>query len=274
MAGTQVKVTRDINVSAEADKRYRIQATCVVAGDLTDTSIFLLDINNVDDPKDDTLNRVIDIADVDESLNDRDAAIAAGDATWRSPSLTLLFADIETALAAWHEFSSRINKLVELVDDYNTDFATPGTGEVVVYPTADTSAKNELIAAYEATAEPLADATTARDEKALECTQLETDLDTVQARLIEAEADASAYSDLFAQSTVLNGAYPGIYNSINVDNASIRSNSTTSDATEIQKDTIESFNLSIDSQLVAFTAQNTALDALNSSINGISSKRK
>lgn len=269
MAGTHVRMVRTITTNPDPNKRYSITSTCLIRGTLTDTGIFLLAINNPNDPKDDTFTRLITIEDVNNFLNDRNDAVLAGATFWRSATSTLYFADIETANAAWKELSSRITALVNAVDAYNTEFTTPETGSVIIYPALDEGAKNSLIAAYEATAQPLADATAARDAKIITCDSLKTEITTVEERLVEAEADLAAYNLLYTQTTLVNGNLPSIYATLLSNNTTVRNANGVSDALQGQKDAIEAILLSNDSQLALFNAELTSVSNINTAVAGI-----
>ena len=63
MANTRVRSVRNA-IAVGGTDQYEIITTCIEEGDLPDKSIFLLNIADVNDPKSDTLNRVIGISDV------------------------------------------------------------------------------------------------------------------------------------------------------------------------------------------------------------------
>lgn len=259
MAGTQTTSVRD-TLTVEGSNVYEIVTTCNVAGTLPDTSIFLLSIVTVDDPKDDTLERVIEVADISEFSTDRDAAIAAGDASWRAAALTLQFEDIETANAAWKEVESRITTLVNQVDAFNDEFETALGGDVTVYPTVDLSEKNALIDAFNNTAQPITDAEEVRDEKQLKCTQLTSDLDVVEERLQEAETDLALYLRVQSEVGNVNTSLPPISAAIAAANTQTRVEVGLSAASALEKSSIEVQLTAIDAQLTAFNVQTSALN--------------
>lgn len=261
MAGTQTTSVRSTTV-INGSNQYEIVTTCNVAGTLPDRGIFLLAINEVEDPKDDTLERVIEVADISEYLTDRDDAITAGQGFWRSASVTLRFSDIETANAAWKELESRISTLVDQVDAFNDEFETSGTGDVTVYPTVDLSEITARKDAYTATLEPITEAEEARDEKQLECTQLETDLATVEDRLQEAEADLAIYLQVQASTTTVSGALPTI--STNIANASAQARTlvTASGASASEISDINAQLSLIDNNVDSLNTQSAALTAV------------
>lgn len=261
MAGTQTSSVRSTAVVAGTNK-YIIVTTCTVAGTLPDANIFLLSIVTPDDPKDDTLVRVVAVADITEYLTNRDAAVTAGSPFWRSQAVTLRFDDIETANAAWKELESRINKFVTQVDEYDSEFSTTGSGDVTVYPTADQSEKNARLAAYEATATPITDAEDARDTGQAACTQLTRDLAVTEDRLQEANADLTLYLQIQASVGGVNSSMPSIETTISTANAQARAETGASAASTGEKTGIEVQHAAVDTQLTLFTVQNTALNTV------------
>ena len=269
MAGTQVRMVRVITTNTDPAKRYSITSTCIVPGTLTDTGIFVLNIPNPSDPKDDTFTRLITVQDVNDFLNDRDDAIQAGAAYWRSATSTLYFTDIETANAAWKELSSRITALVNSVDSYNTEFSTPPGGSVVTYPTTDTSDKDQLITAYEATAQPVEDAIAARDAKIIACNKIKDNITVTQDRLDEAESDLANYNALYPRTTLLSGNLLSIRAALVTNNGTVRTVNGTSSATIGEKDSIETVLLGNDSQLALFNTEVNNANNINTTVAGI-----
>jgi len=259
MAGTQTTSVRN-TITVDGTNVYEIVTTCTVAGTLADTGIFLLTINTPVDPKDDTLLRVIEVADISEFGTDRDAAVADSQLAWRAASLTLQFGDIETANAAWKEVESRITALVNQIDAYNDEFETPLGGSVTVYPTIDLSEKTALIDAYDATAEPITDAEAARDAQQLICTQLSSDLATVNDRLAEAETDLTLYLRIQAEVGNVNTSLPSISAAVAAANTQTRAEVTASAASAGEKLSIEVQLSAIDAQITLFNVQTAALN--------------
>ena len=259
MAGTQTVSVRDTLV-VEGSNIYEIVTTCSIPGTLPDTGIFLLSIVTPEDPKDDTLIRVIEVADITEFQTDRDAAVVAGEPSWRAAAVTLQFDDIETANAAWKEVESRISTLVEQGDAFNEEFETAPGGDTTVYPTVDLSEKNALITTFENTAQPVTDAEDARNDKQLECTQLTSDLVVVEDRLQEAETDLALYLQIQAEVGNVNTALPAISASITAANTQTRAEVILSAASTLEKSSIEVQLSAIDAQIITFNTQNSALN--------------
>lgn len=261
MSGTQVVMERKA-VVVSGTAQYTIKTTCTVAGTLQDTSIFLLNIVTPDDPKDDTFNRVIEIADALTYSTNRDTAIINSDELWRASSTTLTYDDIETANAAWKELSSRINALIANYDAFLTEYETFEGGDIIIYPTVDESAKQVLKDAFYATNTALADATTARD--AHSCTDTETSIATTESRLQEAQTDLTNALIIQAGIATANSIYTTVYGTLNANNSNARALNQTTSATDPEKDGLEVYFTSNDSYLTQFNAQNTALATLSS----------
>jgi chromosome segregation ATPase len=262
MAGTQIRFQRS-TVVVSGTNTYEIIATCIIAGTLPDTNIFLLDIITVDDPKDDTLVRVVQVADTVEFVTDRDDAITAGDTMWRSPAVTLRFDDIETANAAAKELSSRVNTLVETVDTYNEEFETIGTGEVTTYPIVDPSLLTALTEDYTNSLQPVTDAETARDEQQETCTQLNADLLVIEDRLEEAQGDLALYQSIQAKLTGSASIISSVDSALGPLVTATRNKVTLSAATPTEKTEIEVELQNMDAQLVTNGLEITNLENLN-----------
>jgi len=257
MAGTQVNQNRKAIIVGGSSK-YSITTTCTVAGTLQDVNIFLLDIITDTDPKDDVLNRVIEIADLNSYPTDRDLAVAQNTGAWRSASVTLVYDDVATANAAWKEFSNRINTLVENTDVYFAEFETLDDGQVITYPTADESAQTAVKAAYAATVPALTAAQDALTAHTAECTQLETDLATIESQLTLATSDSSTYVSIQASLTAINASDNFNYGTLVSNQALLRTENGASDATTVQQDSIETILVGNDAALTQFATQNAA----------------
>lgn len=261
MAGTQVRMDRS-TITVEGANSYQIVTNCIVKGALTDTSIFLISINTPDDPKDDTLARIVEIADFDLYQTDRDQAIKDGVALYRSPVFTATYDDVETANNAQNEIKSRINTLVEDMDGYLEEFETPDEGEIVTYPTTDPSVKAQLEADYYASVDPIEDAEDAVDAKVVECSTMEYQLEVTEDRLAEAISDlekaTSINTDLSASIAVLNSVEgnTSIYNS-NIIGYNAGSEDDSQEQIEVQ-------TTLINTEMTTFSNENTSLTNLNS----------
>ena len=265
MAGTQVRMDRS-TIVVNGTNKYQITASCILKGTLPDVYIFLLNINDVVDPKNDTLARVIDVADITSYLDDRDDAIANADTLFRSYSVTLVFDNIDTANAAQKELKSRINTLVNNVDTFLDEFETANRGEVVVYPTVDPSEKQARIDVYEASEAPVTAAEEARDEHIVECNALETELGYLDLRISDAQTDYNALSPIQATIAASSIVYGSVYSTIGAERTLIRNYNSTSSATPAEQANIEAQLVGMDAQLTAFGTNNTQLSAANAQL--------
>jgi hypothetical protein len=147
--------TRHVELVAGGDQAFVIEnemKAAAIPSELPHLSVFLVNVVDVFDPKQDTLARVATLADLTLVPLGRDAGIAApgGDgiqfltATWIASYDTL-----ETALDAAQAFRDRVNKLVVDWQAFSTQFNAPSpTPAVYTFPAADTSPKTTLINAY------------------------------------------------------------------------------------------------------------------------------
>lgn len=188
MAGTHVVQTRR-PVSVQTQTKYQVAARCTAAGTLPDIHLFVYQVVQPSDPKDDVFQRVAEVTDFDNYGTSRNAAITSGTFLYRSAALSVNYDDILSANGAWKELSSRLNSLVEGYDSYMEEFLTDEEGLDIVYPTVDEGEKNALIADYEATLPRITTAEDDRDAEQIECSNKEFELRSLQERLQEAQAD-------------------------------------------------------------------------------------
>src|SRR3990172_4960098 len=205
MSGTQVKFYRK-TLFSDSQNSYQILANCTVAGALPDTGIFLLNIVTANDPKDDTLTRIVQVGDFDNYETSRSTALNSGDLKWRSSMLTLVYTDIEEAEAAAKELSARINTLVETFDEFKEAFETAETGLLVTYPTFDPNLKDQYVNSYKAAVSAVAAAESTRDSQAIVVEGLKNDLDVVNERVVEAQGDLTAWTVVNAGALAIQAA--------------------------------------------------------------------
>lgn len=188
MAGTQVRQIRE-PVSTDEGTKYQITATCLIAGTLPDTSIFLFEVVQDEDPKNDAFTRVVDPADFTDYGTNRDASITDNTRLYRAAQLILTYESITDANSARLELTARISAIVNAYDAYITAFLTIPEGQVVIYPTVDESEKTALIEQYELAAAAVGDLETERDNENLACQALVREYEVAQERLVEAQSD-------------------------------------------------------------------------------------
>jgi hypothetical protein len=263
MSGTIVRMARS-TIVVDGTNKYQIQATCDVKGTLPDTSIFLLQINNVGVPKDDTLIRVVDIADTLTANTVRATEVSLGNTVWRSNALQLQYGDIETANAAWKELSGRINTLVKNVDTYLEEFETGVTDSTIVYPTTTPETEQALINSYLSCTETVTAATEARNAQEVTNASLKKDLDVVIERLAEASADLAVYGSIYSQLTANLGTLTTVRPTLTGQVATLRSLVASSSATPPEQGVMQGTLLAEDAQLITFGDTNASLATLNS----------
>jgi hypothetical protein len=263
MAGTQVSMKRTTSTSATSVV-YQIIATCTIKGTLPDTSIFLLQINTAYDAKDDTLLRVVTIADMAESNTNRTLQVNSGLNRWRSNTVTLTYTDLTTANAAWKELNGRINTLVKEVDQYLEEYSTLPEGETVIFPSTDPTTEAALKADYVAASAAVTTAETARDTEAADCNSLQDEITVIQERLTEAQSDLNNYTNIQAQLVACLTSYQTIQPTERSIFNTIGTQVSLSAATSAEKANLQALVTQGNQQNVLFTNNNAALAALRS----------
>ena len=258
MSGTQVQYVRSV-VTVDGDNKFKIEATCSIAGSLPDTNIFVLSMTQEFDPKSDSLLRVAAIQDFETYLDDRDDALREGFITWRSRTAILFYDDLTTANAAAKELSSRVNALVEDQDINLAEFATGTGGELITYPVTDPSVKQELIDNANATNDAVAPLEEARDEELAKCTALENSLAITEERLLEAQGDLANIGNVISALSPISTALISSYGTANTAAGQIRTLNAASSASTSEKSDIETQIVNLDAALLTWTTQNTAL---------------
>lgn len=147
--------TRHVELVAGGDQAFVIEnemKAASVPSELPHVSVFVVNVVDVFDPKQDALARVATLADLTRVPIGRDAGIAApgGDGIqFLSSEWTAVYDTLETALDAAQAFRDRVNKLIVDWQTFRTQFNAPSpTPAIYTFPTADTSPKTTLINAY------------------------------------------------------------------------------------------------------------------------------
>lgn len=218
MPGTQITQHRT-PVLTDSGTVYQISATCTAAGTLPDVYVFVKQVVNFDDPKDDTHYRVAAPADFDALLIDREDAIEAGPGSegaylYRDAAFTQSYSTVETATGAWAELSARINDLVTSYDEYITLFLTPTEGAVTLYPTVDESLKAAYVASYAASLVAITAAEAVRDTENVACEAVRLELRTAQESLLAAQQDVATLTPIVGSLAASSGSLGGIATSI------------------------------------------------------------
>ncbi len=146
--------TRHVELIAGGDQAFVIEnemKAAAIPSELPHVSVFVVNVVDVFDPKQDTLARVATLADLTLVPIGRDAGIAApgGDGIqYLSAEWTAVYSTLETALDAAQAFRDRVNKLVVDWQTFRTRFDASPTPAVYTFPATDTSPKTTLINAY------------------------------------------------------------------------------------------------------------------------------
>lgn len=149
------KQTRHVELVAGANQAFVIENEMVSASipsELPNLGVFVVNVPDVLDPKQDTLARVATIADLTLIPEGRDPGIAAPGADgiqFLSSAWSASYETLETALDAAQAFRDRVNKLIIDWQSFSTSFDAPTpTPATYTFPATDTSPKTTLIAAY------------------------------------------------------------------------------------------------------------------------------
>lgn len=148
---------RHVELVSGANEAFVITSRMVSASipaQLPHLSVFVLQVNDVDDPKQDTLARVARISDLTVVPIGRDAGIAAPGiegTIYLSASTINVYDTLETANDAAVALQDRVNALIEAWISFRTEFNAPDPSPAqYTFPRVDASQKTALIAAYKA----------------------------------------------------------------------------------------------------------------------------
>ncbi len=149
------KQARRVELVAGANEAFVIDnemTAAAIPAELPHLSVFVINVVDVLDPKQDTLARVAGLADLTTIPIGRDPGIATpgpDGIQFLSASWSAVYETLETGLAAAQAFRDRVNKLVVDWQSFRTDFNAPiPTPAVYTFPAIDTSPKTTLINAY------------------------------------------------------------------------------------------------------------------------------
>lgn len=149
--------TRHVELVAGGDQAFVIEnemKAAAIPGELPHLSVFLVNVVDPFDPKQDTLARVATLADLTLVPIGRDAGIAApgpDGIQFLSASWIASYDTLETGLNAAQAFRDRVNKLVIDWQTFRIQFNAPSpTPAVYTFPATDTSPRATLINAYKA----------------------------------------------------------------------------------------------------------------------------
>lgn len=134
-------------ITSEGIQKFQLEVDITDAGDLPDENIFVVEITDPTDPKEDSFARVVTVDDLEELTKDRTTAVNNNDTLYRVKSWTFLYDNVDTAANAKDVLKSRIDELVEDWRTYLTKFET--TSETTEHPRVDTDTYNSAVDTYE-----------------------------------------------------------------------------------------------------------------------------
>jgi len=146
MASAKVNQDRVSYVDAAGVTQFQVYSLIVDNAGIVD-GLFLRKIVDELDSGLDTFERVCLVGDLTDFLDDRAAAVAAGDAYFRASSLTVKYANLETAISAATVIIERVDALVT---SYTTFIDLFFGTDVTLVPTGDTTLLQALINTAEA----------------------------------------------------------------------------------------------------------------------------
>jgi hypothetical protein len=175
-------------LAADGTQRFRVTSaiTYIDGADLPFTEIFVFQIVDTNDPKQDKFLRVANIHDLTTLQRGRENALLNATTFYLAASFEVIYSDVTTAAAAKPAIATRVDELIAEWITYTTQFVVPTDYELpLVADNIVTVAKNAYYAA-----------------KALSDTK-DAELATANADLTEANAEAArkatAYSDALAR---------------------------------------------------------------------------
>jgi len=143
----------------------------------------------------DTFAKVPSAAELTTFLRDRTAAVQRGATQYLTSAVTLLYASVDLATAAYQTFNARLSQLVADWRTYTTAFATNPTQDYLL-PVVGQSVEDQLTAAYRAAKTARRTAEAARDTAAA----------TLATCRAEGAADAALFNVLAADAAFLDAA--------------------------------------------------------------------
>jgi len=205
MSDTQTQQVRTA-VTVSGVEKFKVEITVLDKGDLPDIYLFVVEIIDETDPKEDSFARVTNIADFDELEIDRPTAVTTNATYYRVGTYVFYYDDLETAVNAQDVLKSRIDELVEDWQTYQGQFVT--VAEVTDHPRLDASTYEAAVEAYTDARDAEAEALTTRDE-ALEAY---TDATTTAA---DAAADVTAAQTRYDKCVEAKSWHDALYSALN-----------------------------------------------------------
>lgn len=143
---TQTSMTAQA-VTIDNVLKFQLDVEVIVKGDLPDENLFVIEIQDPSDPKEDSYARVTNVDDLEELTTDRPTAVSNNTLLYRVKNWTFYYDNVDTARYAKDVLKSRID---ELVTDWRTyQLSFEATSEVTEHPRVDTDVYNTLVDTYE-----------------------------------------------------------------------------------------------------------------------------
>lgn len=150
MLTTLIQQERIQELLVDGSLKYSIVSTVTDKGELPYEQLFVYQIVDSVDPKDDVFQRVGNPYDLENVNIDRSIAIVAGDKTYLSSELRREYSTLSVAVEGKDAIDSRINDAVKAWYTYITEFTGTDTD---AYPTTDPSYEQALKDTYAAAKE-------------------------------------------------------------------------------------------------------------------------
>lgn len=132
------KITQEcIPVDTLEGMRYQITTTVTYAGELPDVFLFVYDIVDALDPKQDAFVRVGSPYDLENIVVGRAATIAAGTVRYRTNAFEVRYTDLELAVQAKQAISQRVDTAVQTWYTYKMEFESAFPLVPTDHPTTD-----------------------------------------------------------------------------------------------------------------------------------------
>jgi hypothetical protein len=208
MPATYTDLEQICKVLAVGDKtKFEIQntVTAVREGDLPSSNVFVYEMLDVTDPKQDTFLRVASILDLTQMVRGRSAAVVGRVKNYLSSSFTVQFDDVATGTAAKKVIQARVDQLIKDWIQYNKDFIIPDHVPLPLFEASIVEAAKakytEVSKEKEDADEALVDANTVLADAKADVTTAATALANAQ---IESFACATTQSQLVSGVTAVN----------------------------------------------------------------------
>ena len=180
--GLQKRIARVTDLMAQ----YVVETTITDRGDLPSQALFVMQIVDETDPKQDELLRAATVADLIDLEQDRPTALLRGQTLFRAVTTTKTYDDVNAARAAALFLEEKLNELVVEYQTYLTDFVAD-PGETLTFPMADAGILTPAIEAYTAKRDERIAQEAAVTDKTAECATITAELAVLQTRVDELE---------------------------------------------------------------------------------------